>query len=1157
MTGANPILNNPYRAPEWHYATNLEGELDYEKPVKGRRMFTGIVQTVPVRQRGQLGLMEVNEFAATNYGSHLINILRREVGAWRAADYPSITRVSGELLRFWFKNQERDFNQSLFFAQQEAIETAIYLNEVAEKSNVGQRILSDLQKAQIETAGLPRVAFKMATGTGKTVVMGALLVYHFFNRQEYRGDTRFADNFLIVAPGITIRDRLLALRVDSRSGVEATDYYYTRMLVPSHWRQDLQQLNAKLVIVNYQQLQTRTIQGNKRSPFDGKIGPDGRKTEAKEDISQVLKRVVGKFRPDSRLLVINDEAHHCYAPKYDQRKAEGEDAKRENERAAVWFGGLREITQRYKVRSIYDLSATPYYLTGSGYDPYSLFPWVVTDFGLIDAIESGLVKIPFLPTSDDTQAVEMPVLRNLYAHVKSDLPKAGQKKRRARAKAQGETLTEEPPRLPEIVKAAFRQFYEHYQDEFRDRKHTLEARGTRQLEMQDTPPVFIFVCNNTSVSKEVFKYVAGYVQKSGDNGEGEQVIPGVYDLFSNFERDTNRPRPKPPTLLIDSDALENSGQIDDDFKRVFASEIEQFKRDYSRVYGQGAAGQITDAEILREVVNTVGKPNSLGGHIRCVVSVSMLTEGWDANNVTHIAGLRAFGSQLLCEQVAGRALRRKTYFLQGYDKQDNPTSDKRSIATYKFPPEYAHIIGVPFKLFKGGKTPTPRPVDVKPVYAVRDRTERYEITFPNIDGYRLDYPEGDLSYSFDGIEDYEIDGSMLPTRTEMKTGIDGSRVDLTIEDVLQMREKHIIYAIAKAVLREEFSDEQGNPEFDRFHQLTAIVTNWYNNKVRVLHKGPEWKKLLYFHDSKKVASHIKKAIRPAGKGGERIRPKLNYYNPTGSSRFVHGQTSKEVHPTKHSHVNVVVIDSGWEGKMAKMLDDLADEGRVISWVKNAFLDFRIFYTNKEGDEKIYYPDFIVRARTDAGETINLVLEVTGQKRNKTEKVWAAKNRWVPAANCIREQYKWDRWDYIEISEDIRDGRNQLLYRLRDPNKPPRLFPQGIPGNLPELTPELVQQIVERIVRAVDPEKIVLFGSRARGTHRPDSDIDLLVIEKKPAEPRSQRSVPINSALSDLRLGVDKEVIVRTPEEIEEWAGASLALETKAMGEGKVLYERQR
>jgi predicted nucleotidyltransferase len=243
--------------------------------------------------------------------------------------------------------------------------------------------------------------------------------------------------------------------------------------------------------------------------------------------------------------------------------------------------------------------------------------------------------------------------------------------------------------------------------------------------------------------------------------------------------------------------------------------------------------------------------------------------------------------------------------------------------------------------------------------------------------------------------------------------------------------------------------------------------------------------------------------------------------------------------------------------MAKMLDDLADEGVVTSWVKNAYLDFRIPYTNKQGEEKTYYPDFIVRAKNGAGERINLVLEVTGQKRDKWEKVWAAKYRWVPAANCIREQYKWDRWDFIEISEDIRDGRNQLLYRLRDPNKPPDLLPQGIPGNLPTLTPELLQQIIDRIVKAVDPEKIVLFGSRARGTHRPDSDIDLFVVVKQSDKPSWHRSSPIDDALSDLRLGVDKEVIVRTPEEIAEWVGASLAVETTALREGKVLYEKQR
>ena len=1153
MTDGNPILNNPYREPSLHYATNLEGELDYEKPTTGRRMFTGIVQTIPVPQKEQLGLIDLNEYAARNYGSHLINVLRREVKAWRAAGYPGTTRVTRGLLGFWFANEERDFTQSLFFAQQEAIETAVYLNEVADKSNPGQRILSDLQNARIETGDLPRVAFKMATGAGKTVVMGALIVYHFYNRLEYRNDIRFADNFLIIAPGITIRDRLAALRVDSRAGSSSEDYYHVRFLVPPDWGKELQQLNAKLVIVNFQQLQARTLQGNKRSPFDGKIGPKGEKVEAKEDPSQVLRRTIGKFRSDSRLLVINDEAHHCYLPKKDERVAEGEDTKKENERAAVWFSGLREIAQRFKVRSIYDLSATPYYLTGSGYDPYSLFPWTVTDFGLIEAIESGLVKIPFLPSSDDTLAVEMPVLRNLYHYVSDELPKAGQKKRRARAKAEGESLQEAPPRLPEIVKAAFKQFYEHYEEEYRERRHSLEARGTTQREMADTPPVFIFVCNNTSVSKEVFKYAAGYTQLNGD-AETSRAIPGTYDLFSNFDPSTGQPRAKPPTLLIDSDALENSGQIDADFKRVFASEIEQFKKDYTRIHGQGAAEQITDAEILREVVNTVGKPNSLGAHIRCVVSVSMLTEGWDANTVTHIAGLRAFGSQLLCEQVAGRALRRKAYFLQGYDKEGAPTADKRRIAIYKYPPEYAHIIGVPFKLFKGGKTPTPPRTDVHPVIALRERTERSEITFPNIDGYRVDYPEGELTYSFDGIEDYEIDGSHLPTKTVMATGVDGNRVELNIDDILGMRDQKIIFQIAKDLLRDHFSDDQANPQFQRFHRLVAIVSDWYANKVRVLHKGPEWKKLLYFADPKRVISHVVRAIHPGGDPEERIRPILNYYNPTGSSRFVHGQTTREVFPTKHSHVNVVVIDSGWEAKTAKLLDDLAEEGRVISWVKNVFLDFRIPYTDKEGEDKHYFPDFIVRARMGANEPVSLVVEVTGMKRDKTEKTWTMENRWLPAANAIRDKHNWDRWDFLEISEDIRDARNQILARLAQSSNGRSKIAIRRPHLV--LDANLLQQLVSRIVQVSAPEKIVLFGSRARATHRPESDIDLLVITESTL-PRSQRAVPIYGALADLRLGVDKDIIVYTPAEVEEWRNATAHFVTTALRDGKIIYERQR
>jgi type III restriction enzyme len=1037
MAGENPILNNPYEEPSWHYATNSQGELDYSQPVKGRRIFTPEIQSIPVRQGEQGELLEFNEAATAEYGSHVVNLLRREIGEWRRAKYPQTTRITRELLQFWFLNPERDDTQSLFFAQREAIETAIWLNEIAEKSNVGQHVLRQLEAAQKVSGSpennLPRVAFKMATGSGKTVVMGALIAYHYFNRAEYRNDVRFADNFLLIAPGVTIRDRLGVLRVDTRTGVEAEDYYHVRYLVPQTWRKEMPELNKRIVITNYHAFEPKTLQGNKRSPFDGKIQANGAKQTATENYSQVIARLLGGFRPGSRLLVLNDEAHHCYLPREDDQKAEGEDTEEENRRAAVWFSGLVRITQRFKVRSIYDLSATPYYLTGSGYEPYSLFQWVVSDFGLIEAVESGLVKIPFLPTRDDTQQIDLPVLRNLYEHIREKLPKAGRKTAKARAKAEGKKLIEEPPRLPEILQAALKQFYEHYEEEFRNRRHSAGASRTDQLSFEDSPPVFIVVCNNTSVSKEVYKYLAGYEIPSEDESDPPQVVPGMYELFSNYEPATHQPRRKPPTLLIDSDALENSGQISDEFKRVFAPEIKRFKGEYARVHGQGAAERIEDSEILREVVNTVGKRNALGAHIRCVVSVSMLTEGWDANTVTHICGIRKFGSQLLCEQVAGRALRRQSYYLQSYDKEGEPTTDKRRIVSWKFPPEYAHIIGVPFKLFKGGKTAPAPPGPVTRIFAMPERAADYEITFPNVEGYRLEYAEGPLLTDFAGIEDYEIDGSKLPTKTIMATAVSGEEVKLTVESILETREHQIIYRITKDLLRDHFSDDEGNREFHRFHELSAIVTQWYRTKVRVLGKRPEWKKLLYFSDPKKLVAHVSRVIKTGVPGEEAIRPILSYYNPTGSSRFVHGQTSRETYPTHRSHVNAVVVDSGWEGNAAKVLDDLYEEGRVVSWVKNAFLDFHLPYTDIAGEQREYYPDFIVRCRNS--EPTNLVLEISGMRKDKALKKWTVINRWLPAVNRIREQHHWDKWDFLEIANEVElaDMRNILVKFLENPS----------------------------------------------------------------------------------------------------------------------------
>jgi type III restriction enzyme len=1036
---ANPILNSPYEEPKLHYYTNEKGEIDYSQIIKGRRVFIPDLNAMPTRQGPQGEIFAVNDLAG-DYGSHLVNLIRKEVGAWRASGYPNTTRVTKELLNFWFNNPERHAVKKLFFAQRESVETAIWLNEVAERSNAGQHIQNLLRIEQKAVSSeyhqqLPRIAFKMATGTGKTVVMATLIVYHFFNRQEYRQDTRFADYFLVVTPGITIKDRLGVLFVDKKSQNknEREDYYAIRDIVPRNLEPYLANLNSKLVITNYHSFEARTLQGNKRSPMDGKIigyDADGNaiKQEAKEEFNHVVKRVMGNFKTGSRLLVLNDEAHHCYLPKQKGRTKDTEGD--ENAKAAVWFTGISELSHKFKLAAVYDLSATPYYLQGSGYTPYSLFGWVVSDFGLTEAIEAGLVKIPYLPESDTTQELTMPILRNLYEHVKQELPKKGQRTRKKEAKEGGEQLSEEPPKLPRLVKGALDQFYTHYKA-YAD---NLRMKGEESTNLFSRPPVFIVVCNNTSVSKEVYKFIAGYeykrvlkTDKQGNPVETESlVVPGIYSLFSNYD-ETGRLKAKSPTLIIDSEALDDGGQVDDDFKEIFQSEIEEFRRDYARLHGQGSAGKITDAEILREVVNTVGQPGKMGGHIRCVVSVSMLTEGWDANTVTHIMGLRAFGSQLLCEQVAGRALRRMSYFLQGYDKDGNPTSDKRKIVIEKFPPEYAHIIGVPFKMFKGGEASLLDPPDYKHVRAIPDRQKDLEIEFPNLEGYRVEFGEDELLFDFTDVENYEIDGSKFPLATTMQTAFSVEKETLEVSQVLELREQEILYRITKELIHYHFSDDDGNAQFQKFSQLKDIVQYWYVNRVVLLNiTDSEYKKLLYFEDPKTIADHINRGINPHINTSEFIKPVFNYYNKFGSTKHVSGNTSKEVFATQKSHVNFVVKDSGWEEICARTLEEL---DVVTSYVKNDFMGFAIPYV-KEGKDKLYYTDFIARVVRADGSMANLMIEVTGLNTDKAEKKWYVENRWIPAVNAVKDKYGYDEWHFIEIANDIRNIKNQLLEKIR-------------------------------------------------------------------------------------------------------------------------------
>ena len=276
MVSDNPILNSPYDEPKLHYDTDSEGSLDYNKICKGRRIFKPDAAVIPSRQSGQKEIFEWNDDAA-EYITHIINLCRKEVGIWRTENYPNTTRVTKELLMFWFNNPERLVTKKLFFAQQEAVETAIWLNEVAERSNAGQYLLNLLRSKQqsvsVEAADqLPRIAFKMATGSGKTVVMACLICYHYFNRQEYRNDTRFADYFLIVAPGVTIKDRLGVLYVDTKNKnpIDIEDYYRVRGLIPLNMEHRLENLNARLVITNYHTFEPKILQGNKRSPLMGR-----------------------------------------------------------------------------------------------------------------------------------------------------------------------------------------------------------------------------------------------------------------------------------------------------------------------------------------------------------------------------------------------------------------------------------------------------------------------------------------------------------------------------------------------------------------------------------------------------------------------------------------------------------------------------------------------------------------------------------------------------------------------------------------------------------------------------------------------------------------------------------------------------------------------
>jgi type III restriction enzyme len=979
---SNPIINRPYDRPTRHFVVGAAGPTGEIKD--GRRPSESFIPIPRARKGRQHDTQQTFDFDVTGERrevNSLINQVRDEVDLWRARGYDHVTHITRKLLLHWADESREN---RILFGQRDAAETAIFLTEAA-----GHGTYHDWRRALEQTneeynAGLPRFALKMATGAGKTVVMAMLIAWQTLNRQFASGNARnrWSQKFLLVAPGITIRDRLQVLKPTMPG-----NYYDQREVVPADLREQLN--TAQLVIVNYHAFLPRV-----RREFEGvnamtksilsESDDTGFYNESEsETVSRVL-RDFGRMPKHEPIVVFNDEAHHCYQDKPQQTAGikltkEQRDA---NTDARVWFKGLQAVARQHRVTRVVDMSATPYYLAGSGYNEGYLFPWVVSDYSLMDAIEAGIVKVPRVPVDDDSTE-DQPTYLDLWSRIGDQLPKR-----------QSTVVTDAAGWVPpDELSGALRSLYKSYRKSFADWEERLRDLG-------EPPPVMIVVCNNTLVSKLVYEWIAGR-----EVAEGEQVIhsAGELDLFSNADHGTRRARPR--TILVDSVQLEAGDALSADFKDAAAEEITQYKDEYRSAHPGADVDQVTDAQILREVLNTVGKKGKLGEHVRCVVSVAMLTEGWDANTVTHILGIRAFGSQLLCEQVVGRGLRRRSYAL----------NDEGC-----FDPEYSNVYGIPFAFIPSDvvpkeKPPAPPALEVGTV----EGREQYRIRFPKLDGYRLEVPDAQLHFDASDARRLLMARSTVPNEVLVE-GFVGAN-ETVRDDIQDPREQRAAYRVAENLYKRRFmsGDEDIHPwTFPRLRQiastyLAACVDYADGLDVAAMLRSEErqheaaeaiWDGIVRYGDPDDLPARV-----------QRLQPMFRRFDPEGDTSNVQFLTRKAVYETHKSEISHVVLDGAggntWENLVAAVLE-LNDD--VAAYVKNDHLGFTIPYVHR-GRSHSYLPDFLVRLaqRPDDVER-TLIIEVSGGQKSPgptIEKAETARNSWCTAVN---NHGGFGRWGYIEL-----------------------------------------------------------------------------------------------------------------------------------------------
>ncbi|MGQ0766042.1 MAG: BPTD_3080 family restriction endonuclease [Gemmatimonadota bacterium] len=1019
---AKPILNSPFEAPHQYWYIR-EGETPQQ--IDGRRPAM-VFQPRETREDWPAndGILRKLPHYERGYELLLVNVVRDAVAQWRSEGYPGATRTTLDLLAHWRRDGRKT---RLFFAQLEAAETIIFLREARSDFLQGvdvprESVSEDVQ--QRGYAGFVRYACKMATGSGKSTVMGMLAAWSILNKVNDRGDARFSDVVLIVCPNVTIRDRLREL--DPESG-EAS-LYRTRDLVPAHLMPLL--TRGRVLVTNWHVLQPQTPQasggssrvvragvrvereetiiiGEKTTTARGsrymtsaafgaltasgsvevlaepELHPDGsikkvriRSAKYEESDAALVKRVLGRsVGGKQNILVMNDEAHHAYRIEQEEDDEDALDEFSDDDEAedffkeaTVWVEGLDKVNKERGINFCLDLSATPYYLGRVRRQAGRPFPWVVSDFGLIDAIESGLVKIPQLALSDTTGA-ERAKYFNIWKWIIEEQLTAAEKG--------GKRGSPRPEAILKHSQVPIAMMGGSYED-------TLEEWSKASDDPR--PPVFILVCKNTKIAATVYEWIA--------EGKSSSGIPE-----SKLESLRNRDG-RSYTIRVDSKVVaetDTEGAKDDE-KRWMRFTLDTVGKSSWPADSQGRWILPDGFEELAQKLNRPFFPP--GRDIRCIVSVGMLTEGWDANTVTHIIGLRPFMSQLLCEQVVGRGLRRASYEL-GDDGL--------------FKEEIAQVLGVPFEVipFKASTgSAAVQPAKRFHVHALPERAE-LELRYPRVEGYTQAI-RGRVRVDWDSVPKLTLDPLRIPpavtTRgvllnSEGRPSLSGPGAvsEMTLAPYRAgRRTQELVFDLARDLTRTYLeSAETKLPAHVLFPQLRVIVDRYLREKVEAHAPFEKIDALFLSPYYGHVLERLLQAIRPDTESGE--APEIPVYErlrESGSTAVVDWWTSKDVRPTRKSHLNYMVADTNqWEQSASFYIDG---HSNVRAWVKNAGLGFAIPYLH-DGQMHDYIPDFIIEFEGFPNEF--LILELKGHDP-LVEVKKAAAERWVRAVNAEGSYGKW-------------------------------------------------------------------------------------------------------------------------------------------------------